>query len=632
MKKTLFILFFLPYFNAKAQDYAVKNIPDSLLQNANVVKRMEDMYINIKSPGKAIVKHKYAITILNESGEKSAKFDVAYNKFITVSDISAHLYNADGKEIKSARKKDIYDFAMNDPISMATDDRMKAYDFFYRNYPYTVEFEYEQEFKGIFFLPNWSPVKSEKYAVQKSTLEVEFPSNYKISTKQLGNIGKPDTSFGPNIIYSWHVNNLVAYEDEPYQPPSEEFSPSVYIMPSNFEVEGYTGNMESWNQLGNFIARLNEGRNTLPENVKEDVHRLTDNIQDKHQKINILYNYLQKNTRYISVQLGMGSWQPFDANYVATKGYGDCKALSNYMLSLLKEAGIDANYVLIKAGANETGLWEDAPAPYFNHAIICVPMANDTVWLECTSKNTSPGYMGSFTGNRKALMITKDGGVVVKTPTYSASDNVEVRNVKAVVDDEGNITANVNTKATGIKQEILHTLMYEVTNEERTKYLNSSLNMPTYNVDSFAYKGTRATIPITNEYLKISAPNYATITGKRLFICPNIFNQSDTKLNTDKPRKFTIEYPEAFKDIDTILITLPKGYQLEALPESKSIQNQFGSYSISFNVVDNKIQVVRMYERHIANYPASEYDNLAKFYDEMFKTDRKKIVFVKKES
>ena len=62
---------------------------------------------------------------------------------------------------------------------------------------------------------------------------------------------------------------------------------------------------------------------------------------------------MQNNTRYISIQLGIGGWRPFEAAYVASKGYGDCKALSNYMYSLLKEAGILSYYTLVKAGAGE---------------------------------------------------------------------------------------------------------------------------------------------------------------------------------------------------------------------------------------------------------------------------------------
>ena len=71
----------------------------------------------------------------------------------------------------------------------------------------------------------------------------------------------------------------------------------------------------------------------LPEDIKKKVHELTDHLKDPREKINVLYDFLQKNTHYISIQLGIGGWQPFPADYVAAKRYGDCKALSNYMIA-----------------------------------------------------------------------------------------------------------------------------------------------------------------------------------------------------------------------------------------------------------------------------------------------------------
>ncbi|HUS01267.1 MAG TPA: transglutaminase domain-containing protein, partial [Chitinophagaceae bacterium] len=448
--------------------------------------------------------------------------------------------------------------------------------------------------------------------------------------KQFNYHNNPVTVTNKINTYTWEVNNIKPLEYEPFQPPVSEITTTVFIAPVEFEIGGYSGNMDSWKQFGNFIAKLNEGHDVLPDNVKQDIHMLTDKITDKQEKIKILYAYLQKNTHYISVQMGIGSWQPFDAKYVAANGYGDCKALSNYMTSILKEAGITANYVLINSGDGRKGLWEDFPAPYFNHAIMCVPGDKDTTWLECTSQTVSAGFMGSSTGNRKALMITKDGGVVINTPSYRVADNLQVRNIKATIDETGNMVADVNTRFTGIQQELQHSLMHEVNKEEREKYLNQALNLPTYVVQQSDYKETKGKIPVVDEYLKVLAPDYATITGKRLFIRPNLFNKINTKLDVDKPRKFPIEYSTSFKDIDTISITLPLGYVPEAIPPNTSFNNKFGKYTITYKVEGNKIDMLRIYERQSNIYPANDYKELAKFYEEMYKADRNKIVLVKK--
>lgn len=612
---------------ANAQNYSTSLIPDSLKENADAVKRFEELRVIIRSPSKAIIKHKYAITILNEAGERFAIYQNAYNKLRSLYDISGTLYDANGKELKSVKKKDLGDFAYNDEISLMSDDRVKQHSFYYKNYPFTIEYEDEQEYDGIFFLPPWQPVEGEKFAVQHSSYVVEFPQDYTVRYKQFNYNGQPASAGGK---YTWTLTNRKGITPEPFSPSFSEITTSVYMAPSEFELGKYKGNMSTWQSLGKFIASLNEGRDVLPPAVENDIRQLAAGLTGTEEKIKAIYNYLQKNTRYISIQLGIGGWQPFDASYVGTKRYGDCKALSNYMVSMLKAAGIKANYVLITAGDGKKGLWEDFPAPYFNHAIMCVP-GKDTLWLECTSQTASAGYMGTFTGNRKALMITDEGGVVVKTPGYTVNDNLQLRRVNASIDAEGNLSAEVNTRFTGEQQELQHDLIHYYTAKQRQDYLNERINLPTYKVEASDYKEFRGKIPEVVEYLKITAPAYASVTGKRLFILPNLFSRGGYKLNADEPRKYPVEFSMAFRDVDTISITIPQGYTAEAMPKNTTLKSRFGVYSISFAVKADKIDVLRSFERYNGTFPASDYLELVKFYEDIYKADRSKLVLVKKE-
>ena len=79
MKKlTIILLLFLPILGI-GQNYAVSLIPDSLLLNAHAVKRMEEIHLTIKSANKVIVKHKYAITILDEEGDDYSGYENYYS-------------------------------------------------------------------------------------------------------------------------------------------------------------------------------------------------------------------------------------------------------------------------------------------------------------------------------------------------------------------------------------------------------------------------------------------------------------------------------------------------------------------------------------------------------------------------
>lgn len=632
MKKACLAAFlFFIVINTYSQNYSILFMPDSLREHANAIKRDEELRIIIKDPGKAVIKHTYAVTILNEAGRKFSIYQNEYDKLIDLSDIDGNLYDAMGKKLKNVKKKDIGDYSADDQMSLVTDTRFKQHVFYSTEYPYTVQYEDVQELNGVFFLPGWIPQETVNYAVQGSRLIVETPSGYKLNYKQFNYQGNPViTNSGDKTVYTWEVKNLRALAPETSTPAWYKVTASVLLTPVNFEIEGYKGSMDTWQNFGKFIYSLNAGRDVLPDNIKQDVHRITDGISDKKQKAIALYEYLQKNTRYISIQIGVGSWQPFDANYVASKKYGDCKALSNFMKALLKEAGIASNYVLIRADDDDnTGLFPDFPAPYFNHAILCMPNGKDTLWFECTSQTKSPGYMGSFTGNRKALLIADDGGHVVNTPSYTSSDNQQIRKTSAVLDEKGNITASVHTKYTGVEQELPHAIINEINEEQRKEYLNNIIDLPTYQVTGKQYSEQKGLIPVVNEELDISVMSYASISGKRLFIKPNLITKQAHKFSDDDKRKSDIEYPYSFQDIDTVQITIPSGFSGEAIPKDVDIKTKFGEYSIKFVMGTNSISVYRKYERNAGYFPASDYPEYAKFHNDMYKADRSQVVLVK---
>lgn len=631
MKKILWFALLIGFVQVNAQVYNVQLIPDSLKKNAHAVKRMEELHVIIKALNKVVVTNKYAITILDEQGDQESGYINSYSSMQDLSSIEGNLYDAFGKKLKSVKKKDIIDASNSDGFSLMLDSRIKKHNFYCRQYPYTIEYSDEEEINNSYFLPTWMPIEGAHFSVQQSKFIVETAPEYEFRIKQLNFNKSSQITKGKTNIYSWELTNGKAIEKEPLQPPMNEILPIVYIGASDFSLGNYTGDMRSWLGLGKLNSNLNKGRDELPDNIKQDIHKIVDGLNGNEEKVKKLYQYLQANTRYISVQLGIGGWQPFDAKYVAANKYGDCKALSNYMVSILKEAGIKAHYVVATAGEGEKGLVEDFPSPsYFNHVITCVPNGKDSIWLECTSQNNPAGYMGTFTGNRKVMLIAEDGGHVVQTPVLSAKDNIQIRKTKAVVKFDGSMLADVNTHFAGEQQELQHSLIHDFGKEDREKYLNNALTLPTYEIDRSNYTETPGRIPVVEEYLHIQSPNYASVTGKRMFLFPNFVNQSKTRLTTDDERKYPINFKSAFQDIDTIQIDVPEMYQLESLPKQVSIHNQFGNFDMSFAVTNNHVEVIRTQTRNVAVFPPTDYAELVTYFDKIYKADHTSIVFVKK--
>jgi hypothetical protein len=302
------------------------------------------------------------------------------------------------------------------------------------------------------------------------------------------------------------------------------------------------------------------------------------------------------------------------------------------MFSLLKEAGIRSDYTLIHSGDDENYMTDDFPSNQFDHVILFVPLAKDTVWLECTSQTLPAGYLSAFTADRYALAVEETGGKLVHTPRYSLKDNLQVRKLKATLSDDASLVVKVNTTYEGLEQDNVHDMINYLSKDKVKEYLQKKLDFATYELDSFDYKEAKLMSPYVDEKLDLYVSNYATITGKRLFVTPNVMTRAYVKLKGDEERKFDIVLHDEFRQIDSVEIEIPKGYEIESAPQPVNIDTRFGKYSSTTILVGNKIFYYRLREQFSGTFPAKDYPDLVKYYDSIYKADRSKIVFVKKET
>lgn len=625
----LILLTSATYCYALEGEYAVSKIPAAMLRNASAVVRLEDTRFEILSLKETVLTRRYVVTILNESGDELATFEEFYDKFVDIASAEGILYDANGKQIKKVKKKDMEDLS-DGSDDLMSDNRFKRHDFYWRSYPYTVEYKTEIVVKGSLFFPKWTPQNTAALSIEQSNMIVVCPSSYQFRYKAFNYTGDPiaTTEKGKKIM-TWQVSKVPAVIREPYSPAWHEITTEVIFGPTDFQIEDYKGNMTSWQDLGKFTYALKQGRDKLPENVKQSVHDIADKIDDPIEKISLLYQFMQKHTRYVSIQLGIGGWQPFDASFVSTHGYGDCKALSNYMFSILKEAGITSYYTLIRAGRNDNYITEDFPSNQFNHVILCVPLAKDTVWLECTSQTLSAGYLSEYTANRYALLIDEQGGKLVRTPVYGKYENQQIRKIAGVLRENGGLELIAASQYKASKQDAIHDMISHLSRDKVKEYLRDQLDFATYDISKFEYQEKKSRIPVIDESLTIEVSNYATVTGKRLFVAPNTMTRSYRNPSPDSTRRFAIQLGNEFTEIDTVTIVLPAGYKTESIPQAITLDTKFGKYTSAVEIKDGTLHYYRRMEQSGGRFPASDYDELVKFYQTIYKADRNRVVLVR---
>ena len=250
MKKyfLLFLVFTLAADIASANngDYAVNKIPSTLLKDAWAVKRMDESTYQIISFTKARLYEKFAITILNENGDPFAPLYRTYDKLRSIESIEGKLFDANGKEIRSLKKKDIEDLSGVSEESLMQDNRIKKHNFYYKVYPYTVEYDVVTEFNNTYLFPDWFPQPAEHYAVEKSEMIVVCPESFKFHYKSFNYKGEPlinNTKDGKT--YEWDVINLPAIIKEYDSPEWPYLTTCVYFSPDQFAIEGYNGDLSS---------------------------------------------------------------------------------------------------------------------------------------------------------------------------------------------------------------------------------------------------------------------------------------------------------------------------------------------------------------------------------------------------
>jgi hypothetical protein len=617
----------------KAKDapkYPVSAIPAELLENVDIVYRKDLMNYRIVDKDRDIKTVFVAITILNPNGKDYAYRSVGYDKLTKVNFIKGAVYDASGNLIRKLKANEIYDRAAFDGVSLYSDNRLKAVNLSHGAYPYTVEFEYEVESKFLFGIPPFiiSPKASVEEAEYTMTYPIALKPNYRVKNVTVSPEKKTLSDNSESI--TWRFKSVKPIKLEPYAPAEEQMA-MIMAAPSVFEYEGYGGKMETWDDLGKWIASLRKGRDILPEPTKQKVRTLTANLSTTEEKVKAVYEFVQNKTRYVSIALGIGGLQPFEAKVVDETGYGDCKALSNYTVTLLEAIGIKSHYVLVEAGETPSPMVVDFPSSQFNHIIVCVPNRADTLWLECTSQTNPFGYMGTFTGNRKALAITDEGAKVVNTPVYTERENLQLRKATVSIGKDGNGTAKVTTRYTGTQYEN-DDLNFVITmgTDRQQKWIQETTDIPTFDVASFKMTNQKERNPTAIVDVTYKLPRLCAVSGKRLFLLPNLMNKSTYVPDKVENRKSNITIRNGYTDIDTIEYEIPEELYPEYMPEPVKITSRFGEYEASFKLDQGKLVYIRKKVFRKGTYPPDSYQEFIDFYKQTNRADAVKMVFLSK--
>lgn len=613
-----------------AQNYSADSIPEELKQNSDAVVRSNELIVTISSLTKLEVQTKRVVTVLNENGNADIGAYAYYSTDRKIKSINAKIFDATGKEIKRYGKKDFNDVSAVDGGSLYTDSRVLHLAYFPTSYPFTVEFYSEYTTKDTGAVPSFMFMEGYRCAIERSNYTLNFNDD------SLKPLIKEKNFEGYNIIkreksnqFFYEIASVPSVREEEMMPTIYKVWPRLIVAPLNFTYGGNQWKINNWRDFGlNMDKNMLKGRDELSPETKTKVKQLVKGVEDDLEKAKIIFNYVQKNTRYISVQVGVGGIQPIAAEQVDMVKYGDCKGLSNYTKALLDVAGVKSYYVHVEAGTEKIDFDEDLPSlAEGNHVILALPYKGEYYWLDSTSQVVPFGYIANFTDDRRVLVITENGGELIRTPAYLNQTNYQYTNANYSLHKNGTIDAIVNIETKGSQYGRHYYLEQEdeLDIEKHYKYFWSYLN--NLHLKKVNFKNDKENI-IFKEQINLIAEKYASLVDGKLVFAPNAFNKSEYIPPRIRNRKYAIQIERGYFDEDEYDVQLPEGVVVDYVPEPIIHNTQFGTYTLQITQKQNGIHLKRSMLLKAGTYPKEDYDAIRNFFRSIKKADNQKVIVI----
>lgn len=603
---------------------------ESVTEKADAVIQEESYQITFSQEKQTLV-HKATITILNKAADELGNLTVYYDKDSKINRLKMNFFDAYGKEIKKVKRKDFNDYSATGNSNLYTDNRVLHYEYIAKNYPYTVQYEYEISSKNTAFIQPWHPIIGYNIAVIKSQYSIRNSPEVTLHKIEKNidsfNISKKSITGG----MSYTLEHAPALEKEPFSPSFENLVPVVRFASNKFQLAGVKGQANNWQEFGKWIYdKLLVTRNNLSEETKTQIKQLVKGVEDPIERARLIYDYVQQKTRYISVQIGIGGWMPMLTDDVDKLAYGDCKALTYYTKSLLDIAAVPSYYTIVYAGDAKQNIAKDLVAVQGNHAFLCLPTAKDTIWLECTSQKVPFAYVNSFTDDRDVLVITENGGEIKHTSKNKATDNLQKTKMTYLITTDGKITGDADIKSYGTQYKNHLNNFEGLSPKDLLTQFKEYYDVNAIQFSDIEVKNNKKARSF-DESFHFTASSYAKkYTANSLVFYLNPFNKIGYIPKRIKNRKQDLVINRGYNDVDDYTIKLPEGYHLKSLPDDISLETAFGNYERKITQeANNQLHFYRSFTLKSGTFPKESYTKYRDFRKKIAHLENLKIMITK---
>ena len=156
------------------------------------------------------------------------------------------------------------------------------------------------------------------------------------------------------------------------------------------------------------------------------------------------------------------------------------------------------------------------------------------------------------------------------------------------------------------------------------------ISVPSFEIGTFSFTNKKDKVPTAIVNVDLTLNRYASVSGKRIFLTPNLLNRFTSIPPKNENRKNPILRKSSYLDIDSITFHIPEEIYPEFVPQPIKISNQYGEYESTVKFDQGKLLYVRKLKMKPGEFPASSYNEMVDFYKSINKADNIKLVFLNK--
>jgi hypothetical protein len=209
------------------------------------------------------------------------------------------------------------------------------------------------------------------------------------------------------------------------------------------------------------------------------------------------------------------------------------------------------------------------------------------------------------------------------------SNSKDIVNIMATIKENGEVSGKIRDQYFDYNAFLFRQNNNSVSKEsyiEKLEKRYQGLEVGEYAVQN----SSDLSLPIIENY-DFTTTNAVEIIGDKMYVSPFlVFAQTENPFKQEK-REYPIDFVYPDQDKFSVSLTIPQGYVVESLPQSKALAmpDNLASFKYIISNTGNQIQLLYTHDTNQAIIGSEYYEELKSFYKEIVEKQNEKIVLKK---